>query len=146
MELDKTINSLFVTVFQDILDIEKEALITGEFEDITINDMHVIEAIGDKEPKTSSTVAKKLSVTMGTLTKSIDRLTKNNYVLRERSDEDKRLVLLSLTEKGKRAYVHHMNFHKEMIEAVIEQFDESEAKLLAESLERIQDYFKTKKK
>ena len=38
--------------------------------------MHVIEAIGTGEAGTSSTVAKKLSVTMGTLTKAIDRLSK----------------------------------------------------------------------
>ena len=96
MDVKKTLNSLLVTAFQDVLDIEEKTLITGEFTDITMNDMHVIEAIGDGEPKTSSTVAKQLSVTMGTLTKAIDRLTKNNYVLRERSETDKRLVLLSL--------------------------------------------------
>ena len=101
MDVKKTLNSLLVTAFQDVLDIEEKTLITGEFTDITMNDMHVIEAIGDGEPKTSSTVAKQLSVTMGTLTKAIDRLTKNNYVLRERSETDKRLVLLSLKEKGK---------------------------------------------
>ena len=94
MDVKKTLNSLLVTAFQDVLDIEEKTLITGEFTDITMNDMHVIEAIGDGEPKTSSTVAKQLSVTMGTLTKAIDRLTKNNYVLRERSETDKRLVLL----------------------------------------------------
>ena len=82
MDVKKTLNSLLVTAFQDVLDIEEKTLITGEFTDITMNDMHVIEAIGDGEPKTSSTVAKQLSVTMGTLTKAIDRLTKNNYVLR----------------------------------------------------------------
>ena len=105
MDVKKTLNSLLVTAFQDVLDIEEKTLITGEFTDITMNDMHVIEAIGDGEPKTSSTVAKQLSVTMGTLTKAIDRLTKNNYVLRERSETDKRLVLLSLKEKGKKAFV-----------------------------------------
>lgn len=146
MELDKALNTLLVKLFKDIMHIEEEALITGEFTDITINDMHVIEAIETGEPRPSSVVAKKLSVTMGTLTKSIDRLTRNGYVLRERSEEDKRLVLLSLTEKGKRAYEHHQNFHKEMIKAALVQFDEQETKILLESLGGLADYFSEQKK
>ncbi|MGN0376086.1 MAG: MarR family winged helix-turn-helix transcriptional regulator [Suilimivivens sp.] len=142
MDLGKTLNTLFVTLFQDILNIEEKALITGEFQDITINDMHVIEAIGIGEPKTSSTVAKELSITVGTLTKAIDRLTKCDYVLRERSDKDKRLVLLSLKEKGVKAYYHHEKFHEDMIQAVISQFDREEAEFLAKSLNGLIDYLK----
>lgn len=146
MEQDKTLNTLLVKLFRDIMNIEEEALISGEFTDITVNDMHVIEAIGAGEPKPSSVVAKKLSVTMGTLTKSIDRLTRTNYVMRERSEEDKRLVLLSLTEKGIRADAHHRNFHKEMIESAMAQFDEQETKILLKILGGLTDYFLEQKK
>lgn len=145
MDLEKTLNTLLVTIFQDLMDIEQKALITGEFLDITLNDMHVIEAIGTGEPQTSSTIAKKLSVTMGTLTKAIDRLTKNEYVLRERSEADKRLVLLSLTEKGERAFYHHQKFHEDMIHALIAQFNKDEAEFLAKSLDGLIDYFKANK-
>lgn len=145
MDLEKKLNTLLVTIFQDLMDIEQKALITGEFRDITLNDMHVIEAIGVGEAKTSSTIAKKLSVTMGTLTKAIDRLTKNDYVLRERSEEDKRLVLLSLTEKGERAYYHHQKFHEEMIRAMVSQFNREEAEFLAKSVDGLINYFKSSK-
>lgn len=146
MELNRALNTLLVKLFRDIMGIEERALITGEFTDITINDMHVIEAVGTGEPKPSSVVARTLSVTMGTLTKSVDRLSRNQYVLRERSEEDKRLVLLSLTEKGKRAYQHHQNFHQEMIRAAMAQFDEQETKILLESLGGLADYFSEQKR
>jgi DNA-binding MarR family transcriptional regulator len=145
MDLEKSLNTLLVTIFQDLLDIEQKALITEEFQDITLNDMHIIEAIGVEEPKTSSAVAGKLSVTMGTLTKAIDRLTKNNYVLRERSETDKRLVLLSLKEKGIKAFYHHQKFHEDMIHAMVSQFDEEETKFLAKSLDGLIGYFKASK-
>lgn len=143
MEMNQTLNTLLVTLFQEIMNIEQKALITGEFTDITINDMHVIEAIGVSEPQTSSAVAKRLSVTVGTLTKAIDRLTRNSYVLRERSDEDKRLVLLSLTEKGDRAYFHHQNFHKEMVRSALSGFSETETGILIKSLGSLVDYFRS---
>ena len=137
----QTLNTLLVTLFQEIMNIEQKALITGEFKDITINDMHVIEAIGVAGPQTSSAVARRLSVTVGTLTKAIDRLTRNSYVLRERSDEDKR-VLLSLTEKGDRAYFHHQNFHKEMVRSALDGFSDKETGILVKSLGGLVDYFR----
>ncbi len=146
MELDNVLNTLLIKLFHDIMNIEEEVLISGEFSDITIKDMHVIEAIGQGEKKTSSVVAKRLSVTMGTLTKSIDRLARTGYVLRERSDEDKRLVLLSLTEKGIRADERHKKFHADMIQAAMAQFDEKETQILLESLGGLADYFAGKKK
>lgn len=146
METDRTLNTLLVTLFREIMDIEQDALISGEFVDITVNDMHVIEAIDLGEPRPSSVVAKKLAVTMGTLTKSIDRLTRTGYVLRMRSEEDKRLVLLSLTEKGRRAYAHHQKFHENMIKAGMGQFNQQEADILIHSLKGLVEYFNNQKK
>lgn len=145
MDLDKTLNMLLVTLFQDIMDIEEKSLINDEFKDITANDMHVIEAIGIGRPQTSSSVAKRLSITMGTLTKAIDGLAKCAYVNRERSEEDKRLVLLSLTDKGKKAYYHHQKFHKDMIDAVIAQLDPEETQILTKSLGSLAGYLKDNK-
>lgn len=146
MELDNVLNTLLITLFHDIMNIEEEVLISGEFADITIKDMHVIEAIGRGEPKPSSVVAKRLSITMGTLTKSIDRLVRTGYVRRERSDEDKRLVLLSLTARGIKADERHQMFHEDMIQAALAQFDEKETQILLESLSGLADYFAGKKK
>ena len=141
--LDQTLNTLLVSLFHDILDIEEDSLITDEFSDITVNDMHVIEAIGIEEPRSSSAVAKKLDITMGTLTKSIDGLTNKQYVLRERSTEDKRVVLLSLTEKGIAAFHHHAAFHSNMIKAVMGQLDDEERIILTKTLEDLIKYLKT---
>ena len=80
------------------------------------------------------------------LTKSIDRLTRTGYVLRMRSEEDKRLVLLSLTERGKRAYGHHQKFHEDMIRSAMGQFNQQEADILIHSLKGLVDYFNSRKK
>ena len=92
METEQTLNRLLVQFFKFIMEIEEKKLITDEFKNITYNDMHVIEAIGLKEPQKMSQIAKLLSVTTGTLTKAMDSLEKKGYVLRQRSDRDKRVV------------------------------------------------------
>ena len=65
------LNEVLVRLFRDIMDIEEKAIITSEYQDITNNDMHVIEAIGIGAPKNMSAIAKELSVTVGTLTIAI---------------------------------------------------------------------------
>ena len=62
------LNEILVRLFRDIMEIEQKAIITPEYQDITGNDMHVIEAIGTGEPKNMSSIARELSVTVGTLT------------------------------------------------------------------------------
>ena len=141
MTLEETLNELLVRLFKDLLEIEGKALITEEFKDISTNDMHIIEAIGVEEPKSMSAVAKLMSVTTGTLTKAMDALVDKGYVDRRRSTTDKRVVKVSLTDKGKRAYYHHEQFHRQMIEHVKEGLNEQETTVLIYALAKLADYF-----
>ena len=63
-----TINYVLVNLINEIWEVEGKAIITDEFKDITNNDMHVIEAIGLGEGNNMSTIAKKLNITVGSLT------------------------------------------------------------------------------
>ena len=126
----KELNEILVRLFRSIMDVEEKAIITREFQDITNNDMHVIEAIGIGTPKNMSSIAKKLSVTVGTLTIAMNSLVKKGYVKRERGEEDRRVVYISLSDKGKKAFVHHARFHKEMITSIMDEFDDDEKKIL----------------
>ena len=137
----EVLHDILVRLFQEILDIESKALITSEFKDISVNDMHIIEAIGEKAPKNMSTVAKIMSVTVGTLTIAINSLVKKGYVHRERSEEDRRVVLISLTEKGRKANAHHQKFHDGMIQAVLKDLDEDQQKILVKSLMNLRGFF-----
>ncbi len=140
--IDETLNELLVVLFNDLMEIEGRCLITEEYSDISNNDMHIIEAIGVGESQKSKDVAKKMSVTLGTLTKAIDGLSRKGYVERKRGSEDKREVHLSLTEKGRAAYYKHEQFHKQMIENIKNEMEEDEMKVLISSLAKLTDYFK----
>lgn len=141
MTTDETLNQLLVTLFKNIMEIEGRCLVTGEFKDISYNDFHIIEAIGLQEPKSMTTVAKLMDVTTGTLTKAMDGLTDKGYAVRERSKQDKRVVWVYLTDKGKAAYAHHEEFHQKMIERVKSRLTEQEMPVLIYSLARLVDYF-----
>lgn len=136
-----TLNEVLVNLFNDIMDIEQKAIITPEFKDITNNDMHVIDAIGVGTPKNMSSIARELSVTVGTLTIAMNSLVKKGYVVRERSSEDRRVVYISLSEKGKKAYEHHASFHRQMIQGVMEELDGKELEVLVKTLKHLNSWF-----
>ena len=136
----RTLNELLVNLFNNVMDREAKAVITEEFKDITNNDMHIIEAICIEEPQKMSAIAKRLSVTVGTLTTNMNSLDEKGYIKRERSLIDKRVVLVSLTDKGRKAFFHHRDFHKHMIQAVVKDLDEDETKVLIKCLRNISSF------
>lgn len=142
MDINSTLNEVLVKLFRDINSIEERALRTGEYRDVTANDIHVIEAIGMGDAKNMTSVARELEVTTGTLTISINGLVKKGYVNRSRSEEDRRVVLISLSEKGTRAYLHHQKFHEQMIDAVLEGLSEEEQRVLEQALKRLNRFFR----
>lgn len=141
MEIRQRLNDILVKLFRNINNIEEQAIQTEEYKDVTTNDMHVIEAIGIDNPKSMTAVAKALGVTTGTLTISVNSLVKKGFVERVRSEEDRRVVLVSLSKKGKEAFLHHQKFHEEMIEAVVAQLDEAEENVLEKALKSLNDFF-----
>lgn len=136
-----TFHDVLVNLFHEIMDIEKKAIITPEFQDITNNDMHIIEAIGVSEPRNMSSVAKSLSVTVGTLTIAVNSLVKKGYVSRIRSEEDRRVVLLSLTERGQKAFEHHRQFHEKVVMAMVDGLSTEETNVLVRSLTNLKEFF-----
>ena len=137
----RTLDELLVNLFNNVMDIEAEAVITEEFKDISNNDMHIIEAIGNEEPRRMSVIAKSLNITMGTLTTNMNSLEDKGYITRERSNRDKRVVLVSLTEKGKKAFFHHRDFHKRMIRSIVKDLEEDEMKVLIRCLQNLTKFF-----
>lgn len=141
MDIKDTLNRLFVELFRDINNIEERQIKTREFSNLTLNDIHVINAIGTEKAKNMSSVAKALNVTMGTLTIAVNGLVKKGFVDRVRSEEDRRVVLISLTAKGKKAFVRHEAFHTEMIDAIVKQLSGEEKEILAKSLHNLHEFF-----
>lgn len=143
MDNYEVFNEVLVRLFRDITDIEQKAIVTSEFNDITNNDMHVIEAIGISDPKNMSAIARELSVTVGTLTIAMNSLVKKGYVQRSRGKEDRRVVYISLSEKGRQAYGQHKEFHRAMINSMTSGFTEDEKEVLSSALVKLNMWFRS---
>lgn len=70
----KMINQTLVSLINEIWELEEKAIITDEFKDLTNNDMHVIEAVGLGDGNNMSSIARKLNITVGSLTTAMNSL------------------------------------------------------------------------
>ncbi len=131
------VNELFAGVFNDILNIEEKVLKNGVFNNISVTEAHTIEAIGMYEPKNMSDVAKRLDITVGTLSVSINNLVKKGYVKRERDLKDRRVVNISLTKKGRVFYRYHDKVHSDMIKEIMVGMSEQEVNALNLALKNL---------
>jgi DNA-binding MarR family transcriptional regulator len=139
----KVINELLVEVFNHILSIEGQTLREKGVK-LSMNEVHVLEAITKSEIPTMTNIAKRLRVTVGTLTTSMNRLVEKGYASRHREEEDKRKVIVSTTKKGKQVLEIHDKFHLEMLDATFEDMKLEEDEVLLQSLENLSEYFKRK--
>lgn len=142
MNIHATLNEVLVRLFRNINAIEEQVIKLSDYQNMTTNDMHVIEAIGVEEPRNMTAVARALMVTTGTLTISVNSLVKKGFVERTRSEEDRRVVLVSLTEKGRKAYRSHQKFHEDMVAAVTEELSVEEQEILERALNRLNRFFR----
>ena len=136
-----TINNILVNLINEIWELEEKAIITEEFKDLTNNDMHVIEAIGLGDGNNMSSIAKKLNITVGSLTKAMNSLVNKKYVERRRSEEDRRVVFVKLTDRGVKAYRHHEDYHRQMTRAILDKLDEAEIPVLVKTLDALSEFF-----
>lgn len=139
----RSMNELLVNLFNHVMNMEADAVITEQYRDITNNDMHIIEAIGIETPRNMSEIAHRLRVTVSTLTINMNGLEKKGYICRQRSQQDKRVVYVTLTDKGKKAFYHHRDFHKKMIKAIVKDLSEQEMEILYRCLENLNDFFES---
>lgn len=145
MEKDRMVlNHLFVNVFNQILKIEEKVIREETDLNLTVTEMHVIEAMGKTTAKTMTEVADKLNITLGTLTASINRLLEKGYVERTKDGEDRRIVRIALTPKGMEAFDIHNRYHGEMMDSVLTHLNDAEAEVLSTTLVKISDFFRIK--
>lgn len=135
-----TLEEQLVSLLDYIQEMESKVIVTGDYRDISCSNFHIIHAIGNGEPETVTEVARKRNITVGTVNVAMNALEKKGYIVRIRSEEDRRCVLVSLTRKGHAAYEHHMEFHRKMIEFVISDLDHQDKKVLEKLWNRLMHY------
>lgn len=136
-----TLNELLVNLFNYILLIEEKNL-RDQNVDLSMTEVHILEAIEKSDSNMMSAIAKRLMVTQGTLSVSTAKLVKKGYINRVKDEKDKRIVRLTLSEKANDVLKIHEKFHTEMIDKVVDELEVDKDEKLMKSLENVLAFFK----
>ncbi len=123
MERDALDNLIFEQTFQK--------KIIGKFKELSKNQPMVIKIIGMEGEIMPSTIGKYTGMEKSSLTRMVDDLEKKGMVFRKTDPEDRRKVLVSLTDRGLDCY----NYSNEIADELLELVDEKDVKDYAQSLE-----------
>ncbi len=105
--------------------------------ELTVSEAHAIEVLDRYGKMNMKELAGKLGVTTGTTTVTVDRLEKKKYARRESIKEDRRVNLISLTEKGIEAAKEHHKYHIDLTEEMMSAISEDEIQQLFTILKKI---------
>ncbi len=131
-------------VFHNILRSEAQDLKALGYKDLSISEMHVIEAVCQLEPAGTNSargIAQLLGITPGTLTTAINVLEKKGYLLRSPDPHDRRRIRVTPTERGRRAESDHRRIHNRLVDSVANLLDEEETRVLLRALQNISEFF-----
>ena len=134
-------------MFDHIMDLEERALHHVGADDLSVRELHVLDAVGERMAdgrNTMTGIADGLSIQVSSLTVAVNSLVKKGYVVRERGQEDRRVVYISLSDRGRKAFEHHARFHREMIESLTSDLSEDEMQTLVKALMKLNQWFRSK--
>jgi NAD(P)H-dependent flavin oxidoreductase YrpB (nitropropane dioxygenase family)/DNA-binding MarR family transcriptional regulator len=145
LEKIREINDTLVGLFNMVLKLEEGALKESSFADLTITEIHTLEAITLDKTKTMTQVARNLGISVSTLTAAINKLVQKGYVHRFRVEEDRRKVKIQLTDSGKEAVKEHEVFHLEMVSEALSTMNTEGVKAFADSISGMFEFLWIKK-
>ena len=97
----------------------------------------VIEVIGHLGPLKVGEICNKMLVSGGNMTLVLDNIEKLGFVERVHSHEDRRAILIQLTQKGKNLFDDVFNSHAEHITKLMSVLTVEEQKTLGELLKKL---------
>jgi|WetSurMetagenome_2_1015567.scaffolds.fasta_scaffold658645_1 DNA-binding MarR family transcriptional regulator len=127
MERDALYNVIFDQTFHK--------KIAGKFKELSKNQPMVIKIIGMEGEVMPSTIGKYTGMEKSSLTRMVDDLEKKGIVYRKTDPDDRRKVLVSLTEKGLDCYNQLNEITAEMADEILKFVDENDLEEFVQSLE-----------
>lgn len=103
----------------------------------SLSDFGVLEVLLHKGALPVNVIGEKVLLTSGSITTAVQRLEKKGLVLRERSQEDGRVVLVHLTEAGRELIETAFEAHSANLDQLFDNFDDSDRETFAALMRKL---------
>jgi len=101
--------------------------------------LHLLGLLNELGPTTVSHLAALLGTSPPSASAMVDRMVDTGLVVRERNEDDRRVVTVSLSPGGKNALEAALGGRREMLERVLSQLDDEELRTTLRVIDRLEE-------
>jgi DNA-binding MarR family transcriptional regulator len=105
--------------------------------EFNFRELHVIQFLGFSGANIMREIADNLGMAVSTTTGIVDRLVDKDLVMRERPEEDRRIVKVELTDKGREVYQWDFEQHVQTVRELLASLDEHDQKLFVTIMKKV---------
>lgn len=105
---------------------------------LTIGQYSLLKLLFDYQSLAVGEIADQLGMSLASASGMIDRLVHANLIIRTRSEIDRRVVTVSLTDDGRQQIEHHFAQRKEFLRRLFMNMSEDDLKTLQSLIERME--------
>ncbi|AKL93860.1 transcriptional regulator MarR family [Clostridium aceticum] len=113
---------------------------------LSITDILVLKALGDDKEKKMYEIIDDLGLDRNTFATIINKLLQQQFIIKTKSKRDKRVQILSLTEKGQEAFCEISDKEKKILFSLLNDFSFNEEKAILKFLVKLDMLHKEKSK
>ncbi len=134
----KEINRILEKIIYKVLSIDKSGIeLEDVHEKLSFLDIHILKKVGDEIEKSMQSLIKEMDFERGIITPIINKMVACGYIIKEKSERDKRVFNLRLTEDGKRVYNKIIENEKELFKFILKDITLNEEKAVLKFLSKI---------
>ena len=132
------INEMMEKIINRFLVIDKRGFRLGKKnEELSLLEIIVIKKIGISIMKPIYSLARETEMDRGVITSIINKLVASGYIKKEKAEEDKRVNMVTLTDKGEETYQKILNKQIEILDFVLNDITLNEEKAVLKFLSKI---------
>lgn len=129
----------FSSLMHELIIINRGIFKRGDYSNLTAlcdQDITILDIMGDTEYITAREISNRLKVPKSTIVTAVARLVKRGYIKREQNQEDRRKMLLKLTDLGIKANDEHQEYENIILETLVNMWNEEDQKKLSQLFKR----------
>lgn len=128
-----------LSYFTNILNKEFSEFCNEKLQELDLSKglLYFILYIGKHPDCSPGNLSQDLHFDSGHTTRSIDKLVKSGFVIRNKSENDKRAYILQLTEKGQQAFISSYSLFSQWDEKIFENISKEDRKELILLMKKI---------
>ena len=140
---NQELNRLLVLAYRKINKLEEGILHSVSGRDLSISEMHLLEAVGERKGEGIPLfeLAQRMELSAPTVTVAINKLVKKGFVLKRKSEKDKRSVIVELSRTGRKMNAAHRYFHEQMVRDIDRLLSPDERAGMLRGMEQLNRFF-----